>query len=224
MIENNDLGALAKGRLGDLDQFVDENKAFVASASKGASAFPKLDPNEEFASLWGINIFGDETFKKNKDQAKKDAESFVAKLPKATCDDIKSSLDRLAIYIEAQTKELALAKGHVTEYPTIRLGVARQSEADLKMKQQNLNCLEIAAKAESEAKKAELLKTLTNVSEASVQQAKQDLFGVPSGQALYAPASQGGGISDALGSNKNLLIYGGIGLGAIVLLVLLKRD
>ena len=42
----------------------------------------KLDPNEEFASLWGINIFGDETFKKNKDQARKDAESFVAKLPK----------------------------------------------------------------------------------------------------------------------------------------------
>ena len=28
MIENNDLGALAKGRLGDLNSFADESKSF----------------------------------------------------------------------------------------------------------------------------------------------------------------------------------------------------
>lgn len=224
MIENNELGALATGRLGDLDQFVDENKSLMKKMSQGKDTFERVDPNEEFASLWGINIFGDETFKKNKDKARSDAQSFVAKLPKATCDDLKSSLSKIGLYIEAQTKELALAKGHVTEYPTIRLEVARQAEADMKMKQDTLNCLEIAAKAESAAKKAELIQTLTNVSEAGVQQAKADLFGVPSGQPIYAPASQGGGLSGALGSNKNLLIYGGIGLGAVILLLMLKRD
>jgi hypothetical protein len=128
-------------------------------------------------------------------------------------------LDKLALYIEAQTKEMAGKKDHTVEYPKTRLGVARATEAELKMKQLEANCLEIAAKAESEQSRAQLLSTLTNVSEASVQQAKTDLFGVPSGQPLYAPASQGGGLGGALGSNKNLLIFGGIGVIALILIL-----
>jgi hypothetical protein len=222
MIENNDLSALAKGRLGDLNSFADENKGFKNFAGN-EEVFQKIDVNEEFENLFGINIFGDETFKRNKAKAKSEAEEFVKKLPKTTCDDLKSSLDKLALYIEAQTKELGLAKGHVTEYPKIRLTIARAAEADMKMKQEDKQCIAIAQKLESEQKKAELIKTLTNVSEASVQQAKTDLFGVPSGQPLYAPASQGGGLTASLGQNKNLLIYGGIGLGAILLLAMLRN-
>lgn len=217
MIENNDLGALAKGRLGDLNSFADESKSFKNFAGN-EEVFQKIDINEEFE-----NLFGSKTFKDNKAKAKADAEAFVKKLPKTTCDDLKSSLDKLALYIEAQTKELGLAKGHVTEYPKIRLGVARAAEADMKMKQEDKQCIAIAQKLESEQKKAELIKTLTNVSEASVQQAKTDLFGVPSGQPLYAPASQGGGLTASLGSNKNLLIYGGIGLGAVLLIAMLRN-
>lgn len=217
MIENNDLGALAKGRLGDLNSFADESKSFKNFAGN-EEVFQKIDINEEFE-----NLFGSKTFKDNKAKAKADAEAFVKKLPKTTCEDLKSSLDKLALYIEAQTKELGLAKGHVTEYPKIRLGVARAAEADMKMKQEDKQCLAIAQKLESEQKKAELIKTLTNVSEASVQQAKTDLFGVPSGQPLYAPASQGGGLTASLGSNKNLLIYGGIGLGAVLLIAMLRN-
>ena len=117
-----------------------------------------------------------------------------------------------------------MAKGHVTEYPKIRLGVARTAEADMKMKQQDKQCIAIAEKIQSEQKKAELIKTLTNVSEASVQQAKTDLFGTPAGQPLYAPATSGqgalGSVQNALGgSNKNLLIYGGIGVVALILLL-----
>lgn len=217
MIENNDLGALAKGRLGDLNGFTDENKVYKNFAGN-EEVFQKIDINEEFE-----NLFGSKTFKDNKAKAKADAEAFVKKLPKTTCEDLKSSLDKLALYIEAQTKELGLAKGHVTEYPKIRLGVARTAEAEMKMKQEDKQCLAIAQKIETEQKKAELIKTLTNVSEASVQQAKTDLFGVPSGQPLYAPASQGGGLTASLGSNKNLLIYGGIGLGAVLLLAMLRN-
>lgn len=217
MIENNDLGALAKGRLGDLNSFADESKSFKNFAGN-EEVFQKIDINEEFE-----NLFGSKTFKDNKAKARAEAEAFVKKLPKTTCEDLKSSLDKLALYIEAQTKELGLAKGHVTEYPKIRLGVARAAEADMKMKQEDKQCLAIAQKLESEQKKAELIKTLTNVSEASVQQAKTDLFGVPSGQPLYAPASQGGGLTASLGSNKNLLIYGGIGLGAVLLIAMLRN-
>lgn len=217
MIENNDLGALAKGRLGDLNGFTDENKVYK-NFTGNEEVFQKIDINEEFE-----NLFGSKTFKDNKAKAKADAEAFVKKLPKTTCEDLKSSLDKLALYIEAQTKELGLAKGHVTEYPKIRLGVARTAEAEMKMKQEDKQCLAIAQKIETEQNKAELIKTLTNVSEASVQQAKTDLFGVPIGKPLYPPASQGGGLTASLGSNKNLLIYGGIGLGAVLLLVMLRN-
>ena len=221
MIENNELGALAKSRLGDTKQFTDENQKFK-NFSGHEEVFQRVDINEEFE-----NLFGSKTFKDNKAKATKDAEDFVAALPKGNCDDIEKSLERLALYIEAQTKELGLAKGHVTEYPKNRLVVARRAEANLKMAQSNADCLNIQAKAQSEAKKADLIKTLTNVSEASVQQAKTDLFGTPIGQPLYAPATTDQGalssVKNALGgSNKNLLIYGGIGV--IVLILLLRRD
>ena len=221
MIENNELGALAKSRLGDTKQFTDENQKFK-NFSGNEEVFQRVDINEEFE-----NLFGSKTFKDNKAKANKEAEDFVAALPKGNCDDIEKSLERLALYIEAQTKELGLAKGHVTEYPKIRLTVARKKEAELKMAQSNADCLNIQAKAQSEAKKADLIKTLTNVSEASVQQAKTDLFGTPIGQPLYAPATTDQGalssVKNALGgSNKNLLIYGGIGV--IVLILLLRRD
>lgn len=213
MIENNDLGALASGRLGDLNQFADESKIFK-NFTGNEEVFDKIDTNEEFE-----NLFGSKAHKDSKARAKVEAENFVKGLPRATCDNLKFSLEKLALYIEAQTKELGIAKGRMTEFPKIRLGVARATEAQLKMKQLEANCLEIASKAESEQSRAQLLSTLTNVSEASVQQAKTDLFGVPSGQPLYAPASQGGGLGGALGSNKNLLIFGGIGVIALILIL-----
>ena len=144
MIENNDLGALAIGRLGDLNNFTDENKGYKNFAGN-EEVFQKIDINEEFE-----NLFGSKTFKNNKEKAKNDAEAFVKKLPKTTCDDLSSSLDKLALYIEAETKQLGLAKGHVTEYPKIRLGVARTAEADMKMKQQDKQCIAIAEKIQSE--------------------------------------------------------------------------
>lgn len=220
MIENNEMGALAKSRLGDLHQFADESQKFKNFTGE-VGFFNPIDPNEEFAEL-----FGSKTFKDNKAKATKEAEDFVASLPKTSCDDIEKSLERLAVYIEGQTKELGLAKGHVTEYPKNRLTVARKAETELKMMQSTMDCINKKAQAESAAKKAELIQTLTNVSEASVQQAKTDLFGTPTGQPLYAPSTTDQGalssIQTALGSNKNLLIYGGIGV--IALILLLRRD
>lgn len=220
MIENNEMGALAKSRLGDLHQFTDESQKFKNFTGE-VGFFNPIDPNEEFAEL-----FGSKTFKRHLADATKQAEDFVASLPKGSCDEIEKSLERLSVYIEGQTKELGLSKGHVTEYPKNRLVVARRAEADLKMKQSSLDCINKKAQVESAAKKAELIQTLTNVSEASVQQAKTDLFGTPTGQPLYNQANTNQGalssVQSALGSNKNLLIYGGIGI--IVLILILRRD
>ena len=71
MIENNDLGALAIGRLGDLNNFMDENKVYK-NFSGNEEVFQRVDINEEFE-----NLFGSKTFKNNKEKAKNDAEAFL---------------------------------------------------------------------------------------------------------------------------------------------------
>ena len=128
MIEKNDLGALASGRLGDLTQFADESNIFK-NFTGNEEVFDKIDVNEEFE-----NLFGSKAHKDSKARTKVEAENFVRSLPKTSCDNLKFSLEKLALYIEAETKGLGLAKGRMTEYPKIRLSVARTAEADLKMK------------------------------------------------------------------------------------------
>ena len=224
MIENNELGALASGRFSELKPFIDQNKHYKNAIAH--SDFPKIDSNEEFANLFGINIFGDETFKSNKNQSQKEAEDFIKSLPATKCEDIQTALDKIAIYIETQTKALALAKGHMTEYPKIKLEVARKAEGDLKQKQQDYNCIALAQAAESAKSKDELIKTLTNVSQQSVEQAKTDLFGLPASASVYTPTgSSGTSTSNILtSSNKNLLLYGGIGVGVILLILFIRKD
>lgn len=217
MIENNELGALASSRVG-LQQFTDENKVYKNFTGE-SDFFKNNDANEEFA-----NLFGSKTFKDNKAKATKEAEDFFKKLPATTCLDIQKALEKATLYIENQTKELSLLKGHVVEYPKNRIAVARKYENAYKQKQADLNCIEVIAKAEEEAKKTELLQTLTSVSEASVQQAKTDLFGLPIGAPVYGNVPTQNTTSSLLGSNKNLLIYGGIAIGAILLITMLRKQ
>ena len=83
-----------------------------------------------------------------------------------------------------------------------------------------MNCIAVQEKEKSEAAKAETLKTITDLSETSIQNAKNDLLGI--NQALSDQSTTNiGGVS--LTSNKKLLLYGGIGVAAIVLILLLRR-
>ena len=66
MIENNDLGALAKGRLGDLNGFTDENKVYknqlnmgylritvrIASMKQARNFFFGQPPESESTERW----------------------------------------------------------------------------------------------------------------------------------------------------------------------------
>ena len=91
-----------------------------------------------------------------------------------------------------------------------KLAEARKGEGILKMKQTKMDCINIQQKAQAEAAKAETLATLTTLSEKSIQNAKSDLLGIPAG-------------TSAASSNKNLLLYAGLGVGAIVLILLLRK-
>jgi hypothetical protein len=213
MIERTDEGVHANSRLGNY-QFADESKEFKNFT--GGEDFFK-GGGEDWA-----NLFGSQTNKKNKIKAREEAEKFVKELPSSktttpSCDEISASLAQLQVYIEGQLKEMSSLKGHVTEYFQIRIDTARKSETQLKLAQSKMDCINVQAKAEAQAKKEETLKTITDLSEKSIQNAKTDLLGV--NEALQQQATS----TSPLTSNKNLLLYGGIGVGAILLILLLRR-
>ena len=213
MIERTDEGVHAKSRLGN-HQFADDNKHFK-NFTGGQDFFQ--GGGEDWA-----NLFGSQTNKQNKIKAREEAEKFVKDLPASktnnpSCDAISASLSQLQVYIEGQLKEMSSLKGHVTEYFQIRIDTARKSESSLKILQTKMDCIALQEKAIADAKKAETLSTITTLSEASIQNAKNDLLGV--NQALQGQAQS----STPITSNKNLLLYGGIGVGAIILILLLRR-
>ena len=74
------------------------------------------------------------------------------------------------------------------------------------------DCLNIVAKAREDAQKQETLTTITTLSEKSIQNAKNDLLGINLTDST-ATASP----------NKKLILYGGIGIGAVILLLLLRN-
>jgi len=218
MIERTDEGVHATSRLGNF-QFADESKDFK-NFTGGEDFFQ--GGGEDWANLWGINIFGDEYYKKRKRESTEQGKKFVAELPMKdrnapTCDEIAKSLEQLLIYSETQIKEIGASKGHVVNYPKLRLEEARKEEARLKLLQSKKDCIAIAEKEKADTAKAETLKTITELSEQSVQSAKKDLLGV--NEALSQQAPQGESTM-----NKNLMLYGGIGLGAILLILLLRRN
>lgn len=221
MIERTDEGAHATSRLGDF-QFADDSKHFRNFT--GAEDFFQ-GGGEDWA-----NLFGSQVNKRNKIKAREEAEKFVKDLPASqtitpSCDEISASLDQLKTYIEGQLSQMASLKGHVTEYYQIRIDVAKANESSLKLMQTKMDCINLQAKAEAEAKKAETLKTITDLSEKSIQNAKNDLLGVtqPSSDQSATNPSALSLTNNPITSNKKLLLYGGIGLGAILLILLLRR-
>jgi len=207
MIERTSEGAHAPSRLGSY-QFADDSKHF-RNFTGGQDFFQ--GQGEDWA-----NLFGSKLVKNKINAAKQEGKAFVDALPgmkaNATCDEIAKSLEQVAVYIDTQVKEIAGLKSHVVEYPKARLAEARKGEGILKMKQSKMDCIALQEKAKAEATKAETLATLTTLSEKSIQNAKSDLLGVD--KAL------GQGTTT---SNNKLLLYGGIGLAAVLLIVILRR-
>jgi hypothetical protein len=198
MIERTTEGAHAPSRLGN-HQFADESREFK-NFTGGQEFFQ--GGGEDWANLFGSQL-RKKHLKENQDAERK----AWAAYPEKTCDDIQKKLNGLSTRGESIVKELA-AKPKDAFLP-VRLAVVREIEGKLKGIQTQLDCVAIQAKAQSEATKAETLATLTTLSEKSIQNAKSDLLGVDT--------------STSTTSNKNLLLYGGIGLGVILLIVLLRK-
>jgi hypothetical protein len=181
MIENNDLGAFAEGRLG-FRQFADEGNSNYTGS-------------EDF-----YNLFGSRNAKKSR---YRDAvKSKYQDLP-SDCARIQNSIDLISNDIATLLKQKStLQQRETLDESNIILG-------QFKRLQIQQNCEQLAAEAAKKEQQESTLATLTQLTEASVGQAQKELTTAKS--------------SIAGVPTKNLLIYGGVGLAAIVFIALILK-
>lgn len=195
MIEQNELGALAPSRVGNDRCFVDEK----------SRSYLGFTGEEDF-----YNLFGSQKRKQSIAQVEKDARAKWASYDTKTCGGIDLLLQDVMVERERITKQMAQGGGF--ELP-VQMKIAVEAEANAKKLRNQYDCINKAEAEKKEAERKALLDTLTNVSDTAVNKAKGDLIGLDMGK----DEKSVGGI------NKNLLIYGGIGLGALVVIALIFR-
>lgn len=199
MLENSELAALSHSRLGS-NQFIDD---FIVAQPK---QFVGFVADDEF-----YNLFGSKKRKSSISNVVEDETAKWAKYDTSDCKGVQSLIDDTEIEIERVTKLMASSKGF--ELP-IQLQYARNAQAKAKTLQNQYDCLAKDAAAKKEAARQESLTTLTNISDASVAKAKTDVLGL-GGNDTAAPT--------ILGMPKNVVVYGGIGIGVLVVVALLFR-
>ena len=111
------------------------------------------------------------------------------------------------VEIERITKMMASNNGF--DLP-IQLKIARNAQANAKMLQNQYDCVRKAEQAKIEEERKSSLDALTKISDLTVDKAKQDILGTDKS-------------ASAAGSNKKLLLYGGIGLGVLAAIALIAR-
>jgi hypothetical protein len=195
MIENNELGALAPSRVGNDRCFVDEK----------SMSYLGFTGEEDF-----YNLFGSKKRKESIAQVEKDAKAKWAQYDTKTCGGIDLLLQDAMVERERITKQMASSGGF--ELP-IQMKFAVEAEANAKRLRNQYDCVNKAEAEKKEKERKDLVDTLTKVSDTSVDKAKGDLMGL----------DMGGDEKTAGGVNKNLLIYGGIGIGALVVIALIFK-
>lgn len=193
MLEYNELGALAPMRIGGNTSFVDENDKSPCKNFTGEDDF--------------YNLFGSKKRKGSVAQVEKDANEKWAQYDYKTCGGIELLLADTQVEIERITKMMASNNGF--DLP-IQLKITRSAQANAKMLQNQYDCVRKAEQAKVDEERKSSLDALTKISDLTVDKAKQDLLGTDKN-------------GDASAGNKKLLMYGGIGLGALVVIALIAR-
>ncbi len=120
------------------------------------------------------------------------------------CDKIQGSIDIINVEIQRllKLKQNLKAKTQLKE--------AQEVLADFKTAQISQNCEKQLSEAKTTQEREQTLKTLSELSDTSVGKAQQELAGLQQG-------------AEGQDNTKKLLIYGGIGLAALVAIILIVR-
>lgn len=179
----------------------------------GALAPSRLGLNEFADDQWAyrnytgsddfFNLFGSR--EKKKEKARATVQGKFENL-QTDCANIQKSIDivnnELQLLLKASKKNISV-KTQIDE--------ANKALSAFKRLQIEQDCQALEAEAKSQKAKEETLATLTQLSDVSVGKAQGELAGLQSG-------AEGQG-----DDTKKLLIYGGIGLAALVAIILIAR-
>jgi hypothetical protein len=125
------------------------------------------------------------------------------------CANIQTSIDAISNDVATLLKQKATLEQRE------KLDETNKVLGEYKNKLILQGCEAIKEAEKQEKDRASTLDTLTKLSDVSVGKAQQELQGlVP---------TEGAGKGDFLSKNKNLLIYGGIGVGALIVIALILR-
>lgn len=151
------------------------------------------------------NLFGSRASKK----------TTIRESVRAKYADLSTDCSNIQTAIDVVSNDIAtLLKQKTNLQQREALDESNKVLGEFKNRQIIQGCQQAMAQKEAESKRAETLETLTKLSDVSVGKAQQELAGL-------APQEGGGNV---LQKNKNLLIYGGLGLvGLVVIALILKR-
>lgn len=125
------------------------------------------------------------------------------------CANIQTSIDAISNDVATLLKQKANLEQRE------KLDETNKVLGEYKNKQILQGCEALKEAEKQEKERAATLETLTKLSDVSVGKAQQELQGlVP---------TEGAAQGDFLSKNKNLLIYGGIGVGALIVIALILR-
>jgi hypothetical protein len=201
MLENCELSALDDSRLGNRN-FIDEGQRVVKrQVVQGGFMFTG---EEDF-----YNLFGSRNKKKSNFRL---AQRNKYKDLKDDCDNIQVSIDIISNDVATLLKRKSDLENKE------RLSEANTVLGEFKNKQIANRCEEVKAASLKESERAKSLELLTSLSDTTVDKAKGDLAGLIGGDAKDGKAGETVG-----GINKKVLLYGGIGLGVLVVAAILIR-
>jgi hypothetical protein len=182
----------------------------------GALAPSRLGLNEFVDDKWAYkNYTGEEDFFNLFGSRKKKMDKYTS-WAKAKFENLSTDCGEVQKSIDIINNELQLLlKKKQTLNVKTQIKETNQILADFKRAQIEQDCENKLAETKSEKEKADTLSTLTQLSDISVGKAQQELAGLQAGAAPQDAASQA--------QMKKYLLYGGIGLGAVLLIFLIAR-
>jgi hypothetical protein len=203
LLENSDLSALAHSRLG-LKQFVNDGEKHVRKVKQHVAL---TGNSEEF-----FNLFGSKKRKDSIQDVRNEQNARWSKYKVDSCAGVQKLIDEIAIDIEKTTKIMASSNAF---YLQPQLETAREWEAKAKTIQSQMDCVNKLAAEKQASERASVLDTLTNISDSTVAKAKNDL-GLGISAKNEAPQT-------IAGVDKKVVVYGGIGLAALLIIGLIGR-
>ena len=187
-----------------IDMIENNELGALASSRLGMKQFA----DEQYKNYTGdedfYNLFGSRA--KKKENYKEEVRQKYAKLP-TDCANIQKSIDIISADVEVLLKQKQnLRQKQMLVETNYILG-------EFKKKQIQQDCQAVLEKTKTEAERAATLDTLAQLGDVSVQKAQAELAGLKAGE-----DGQTAGLD-----TKKLLIYGGIGVAALIGITLILR-